>query len=166
MNSVNYQQPKTEIEKWCDWLVWALLLLMGMMTASHYRDLPERIPTHFDISGAVDGWGSKKTIWLLPSASVFLVGLLSLANRFPQMFNYPVKITPENAQRQYILARQFLAVLKVSLLVVFTTLQMKLVAMAKNVSSLFDNTWVFIIFVSLASFVPIVIYLIFAYRQR
>jgi len=44
--------------------------------------LPDTIPTHFNIEGKADGWGSKGTIFLLPSIMGFtsLLSYLLLAN--------------------------------------------------------------------------------------
>src|ERR1700730_10542412 len=42
-----------------------LLVLWGNFLA-YYGRLPEIIPTHFGLSGAADGWGSKATLLLFP----------------------------------------------------------------------------------------------------
>jgi uncharacterized membrane protein len=53
--------------------------------------LPARIPTHFNIAGEVDGWGSPDTLWFLLLAQVLTCGLLLLvpllARRFPGSVN-------------------------------------------------------------------------------
>ena len=44
----------------------ALLVLILYLFFSNYAALPERIPTHFGLSGEVDGWGAKTQMWLFP----------------------------------------------------------------------------------------------------
>lgn len=39
---------------------------MFVLVSLNYGQLPDRIPTHFNGSGVVDGYGSKLMIWLLP----------------------------------------------------------------------------------------------------
>ncbi len=78
------------------WLIWLVF--------RYYPELPERIPSHFDIKGNADAFSSKSSIFILPVVGgVIYIGLLIL-NRFPHIFNYPKAISPENALRQYTLA--------------------------------------------------------------
>jgi uncharacterized membrane protein len=48
-------------------LVLLFILLPFAYAAYLFPSLPYRIPTHFNASGAVDAWGHKSTIFLLPS---------------------------------------------------------------------------------------------------
>jgi uncharacterized membrane protein len=92
----------------------ALLGLVGQfaVTAWYWSRLPERIPTHFGFDGQPDRWGSRATILALPIASTAIVLVLSVLERFPHTYNYAWPITPENAPRQYALARGMLVALK------------------------------------------------------
>jgi uncharacterized membrane protein len=51
---------------------------------AHYGDLPERIPTHFDASGAPDGWSDRSLvqILLLPLMTLGLGGFMGLLAYF------------------------------------------------------------------------------------
>lgn len=76
-------------------------------------NLPVNIPTHVGPSGGIDSYGSK---WALLSVfsigAVFLYALLTIANRYPYIFNYPTIVTEENAPRLYSLARSMMCWLK------------------------------------------------------
>ncbi|MFC4634167.1 SdpI family protein [Dokdonia ponticola] len=37
-----------------------------------YADLPETVPTHWNLQGEIDGWGSKNMLWIIPFATGFL----------------------------------------------------------------------------------------------
>jgi uncharacterized membrane protein len=57
------------------------LLLLGLMiylVLSNYSMLPDTIPTHFNIWGVADDWGSKNTILLFPAVAFPIHILLSL----------------------------------------------------------------------------------------
>jgi uncharacterized membrane protein len=82
--------------------------------------LPDTIPTHFNLKGEVDGYGNKSEILYLPVLATILVTLLSYLSKYPQIFNYPVKITQENASFQHKNAVNMIGTLKFSLVIVFS----------------------------------------------
>jgi uncharacterized membrane protein len=59
--------------------------------------LPDRIPTHFDVSGQPNGWGSPQVLWLLPIIGTCLYLLMTAlaAMRFRRV-NLPVTVTENN----------------------------------------------------------------------
>lgn len=59
--------------------------------------LPLRIPTHFDISGRPNAWGSPQMLWLLPLIGTGLYALMTVLGsiRF-RSFNLPVRVTEAN----------------------------------------------------------------------
>lgn len=96
----------------------ALLVLGGVGAALsiivplvYWGGLPEKIPTHFNIAGEPDGWGSKRTLLLLPALGVLMYALLAFMSRFPHVYNYLWKITEENAATQYRCARRLILAL-------------------------------------------------------
>ena len=53
-----------------------LLLVMFGMVATHYGNLPERVPTHFNVGGDADRWRSRSVVWLLPLIAAHLFVLI------------------------------------------------------------------------------------------
>lgn len=94
-------------------LIWAICLY-------YYSSLPETIPIHFNAAGNPDGFGNKNTLWLLPSITTALYIALTAISKIPHTFNYPVKITPENAPNQYRKAIQLLRIIKVVITIGFS----------------------------------------------
>lgn len=92
------------------------LLCFAWWTGVHYYPLlPDRIPSHFDLSGHADTWVQKSfiTVYILPLIQTFLVGLLTLLTRFPQYSNIPSTIAlealePDARSRIYEVIRKFL----------------------------------------------------------
>lgn len=89
-----------------------LFILFGLPLLQ-YDSLPDKIPAHYDATGKIDRYGDKNEIWALPLIGFLLTGFLFGVSRFPHIFNYPVKITNENAALQYKKATRLLKVLGV-----------------------------------------------------
>ena len=61
----------------------------------YYKQLPDRIPVHFNGAGEADGFGGKSSIWIFPAVGLFIWLLMTIVAAFPNIFNYPVKITQQ-----------------------------------------------------------------------
>lgn len=88
------------------------LVLVLVLPAVSYAELPETIPIHFSATGEPDGWGGRAMIFLMPGLGVVLYGLMTFVGRMPHRYNYLWKITEENAPRQYALAVRMMALVK------------------------------------------------------
>jgi uncharacterized membrane protein len=93
-------------------LGWVTLILIWILTFIKYQSLPDTIPVHFNAAGNVDQYGGKGTILMLPIIATLLFAGLTILNRYPYIFNYPVRITPDNAERQYMIAARIIRHLK------------------------------------------------------
>ena len=103
-------------------LAWLLPLAALGYVALHYGSLPDRVPTHFDGRGQVNGWGPKATLWLLPGLGLGLQALLGFVTAHPQWCNVPVTITDANRAAVYALCRALVTFLRVVLGVLFAVL--------------------------------------------
>ncbi|MDZ4679143.1 MAG: DUF1648 domain-containing protein [Saprospiraceae bacterium] len=107
---------KSGLERACDILALTGLVLFVVLIAIYWSKLPATIPIHFNLGGEADGWGRKATILVLPGIALFIYVTMTLAIQSSKDINYPVRITPENAERQYRLVRHLLAVMKVAVI--------------------------------------------------
>jgi uncharacterized membrane protein len=107
------------------------IVLAVLPIVQFWAVLPDRIPIHFGFSGQPDVWGDRVTIWILPAVAAIIFVVLTTVSRYPHTFNYPVRITEENARRQYLLARSLLVWLKAEVcwLFAFVVRQQILVAL-------------------------------------
>lgn len=112
--------------------VLALAITLGGVAYSFavWSTLPAQVPTHFDLSGRVDGYGSKDSFLFLPLISVALWAMLTVVARFPRLFNYPLRLKTAEVPGQFRLARWFLSWLKVAIALIFALTQMAIVQMA------------------------------------
>ncbi len=88
----------------------ATLLLIGML-AVHYEDLPDRVASHFDLHGNVDGWSSKNGfVAMMSGVGLFLfvlfAGLGPLTRKMPDsLINMPNKgywLAPEQREASFL----------------------------------------------------------------
>lgn len=140
-----------------------VLLTIGMLVL-FWSVLPAVVPTHFGVTGEVDGWGDKRTILILPSVSLLLYLMFTLLCRYPHKFNYPWPITAQNARRQYRLALSVMAWFKAEVILLFsfmewTTIRTAL-GQAKGLGLAFIPAVLLIMFGTLG------VYFYFAYRSR
>jgi uncharacterized membrane protein len=103
----------------------ALGTLLWISGAALYgpKKLPDRIPTHFDFAGSPDAWGSARMLLLLPGLALFLYLTITLVSRFPNSFNYPVRVSAQNKARLQSIAIHMLAWLKAETICLLLLLQ-------------------------------------------
>lgn len=110
---------KSSVDILAEYLSWTLLAANLILAVYGYTKLPKTVPTHFNLHGEADGFGDKSSILFLPLVAFILTAGITWLNHYPEVFNYPVKITLENAAEQYQKAARLLRWLKVMLNLVF-----------------------------------------------
>lgn len=80
----------------------------------YFGSLPEQIPMHFNSRGEAGSYWGKAGIWGLAAVGLGTYLVLFLLNKLPHLFNYPGKITAENAFPQYRLSARITNIVAVS----------------------------------------------------
>jgi len=155
------KRPKIRIEstlgdKSFELLSFLLLILLWIVPMFFYFKLPDIIPTHINFAGKVDGEGVKGTLFIIPAVGTFIYLLLTILNFFPNIFNYPVMITKENALENYTIATRLLRYLKLLILCLFLIILVMVIRLAVGLSIGVWH-WVTMGF-ALLIFVPIIAY--------
>ena len=134
------KQPKIDIKPTkTDLLVmrlgWFVVGLNFILVAVFFLNLPDTIPTHFNIKGVADGYGNKNNIWSLPILNLVLYFALNLvATKLkPWHYNYPVTVTNENAQKIYSMGIQIIIWLNLGIAILFTFLSLHTLLLAKGI---------------------------------
>jgi H+/Cl- antiporter ClcA len=136
---LNPKRPLIEIEKSQTDILFEILTFMLVAGAAgligwYYNQLPDQIPIHFNWpSKDANGFGSKSLLWMSPIICGIIVIGLYILNHFPRIFNYPVKITEENAEYQYEQATQMIRVL--NLIIGFLCLSVTATSIANGLGS-------------------------------
>lgn len=132
-----YPKPKiplkpSKTDKIIESLSFITLISSWILVLLNYKTLPEIIPVHFDTAGKADSFGAKWMILTLPTVGSILFIGLSILNKFPHIFNYPIEINEENAERQYILATRFIRSLKLIITILFGSIAYQTVKHAQG----------------------------------
>jgi uncharacterized membrane protein len=106
------------------------LIFLWVFTLTNLPHMPDSIPVHFNSEGEADGYGGKFSILFLPILSTILYAGMTILNRYPHIFNYTVKISPENAGFQYTIATRLIRYLKTIIVVMFSFIVYKTVKTA------------------------------------
>jgi len=151
-----------------DWLLEGMAIIGLLAFAGYviyqYRRLPAVIPSHFNAAGMPDDYSGKSTILALPGSALFVYLLLTLIAMVPHQFNFSVKITPENALKQYTMAIRLIRFLKLAIILIFFYIT---VAIAGQASGSGAGLGQWFMPVSLgAVFIPLIYYLVYARRYR
>jgi uncharacterized membrane protein len=102
-----------------EWISLSLLVLLWLWVIYFYDTLPDSIPIHFNAAGQADDYGHKNMIFLIPGIATILFAGMTVANKYPHRFNYPVKITKENALQHYTSATRLIRHLKLMVVLIF-----------------------------------------------
>ena len=100
-----------------------IIFIYGI-TIVTYINAPDIIPTHFNAAGVIDGYGSKGSIIIIPIIVTGLYVMFALLGNYPQAYNYAVKITESNREKQYKMATIFIRILDLELVGIFTYIQL------------------------------------------
>jgi uncharacterized membrane protein len=117
-------------------IVCLLLLVTGVaLLIASWGSLPASVPTHFNAVGTPDSYGAKSRLMLLPFIEAGLYLMLTVFERFPRIFNFPIDITAENARYEYQTGREMTVCLKTEVTGIFTYMLWRSVETAKGVMS-------------------------------
>lgn len=83
--------------------------------------------------------GNKEVLWAVPLITGVLVGLLLFLSRFPWLMNYPVRITEENAERNYQVSAALLRTIAVAIAVMGLLIILASVIAGMGSNDLFGN---------------------------
>lgn len=134
----------------------AVLALLGniIYIIISFATLPEQIPVHFNLKGEADNWGNKAVILIMPIIALLPFTIVFALSRSPETYNYPFKITEENAPRIYPIAKLMMSVLNFSAMILFALISVEMVQTAHG--NPFSGIWL-----GLAIALPFIVLAIF-----
>ncbi|MCK9203740.1 MAG: DUF1648 domain-containing protein [Bacteroidales bacterium] len=151
-----------------DWLLEAIALIGFLsfigIVLYYFPKLPDMVPSHFNEWGAPDNWENKSSVWSLLGITVFIYALLTFINFIPHRFNFPVRITPQNALRQYTLAMRLIRYLKIVLVWMFFYIDLTTIRVtSKSAAGL--GTW-FLPVIIVLILLPLIIYSLLVWKKN
>jgi uncharacterized membrane protein len=132
--------PKVKLKRTSlDWVIevagFSFLVVLIALPLVWYNKLPDTIPVHFNAAGEPDGYGGRATLWIIPVTGLFMWLLFTVLEAFPQVYNFPVKITPENIVTQYRMATRLIRILKSVILIIFSFISFQTIKTATGGAS-------------------------------
>lgn len=118
------------LDQICDFFGLISICLLILLPFYYYSSLPDQIAIQYNYKGMPKGFGEKKYIWTLPVVGLFLYLMMIFLNRFPHIFNYPQKVTRENAFYLYTNATKMMRFLKTIIIVAFTYIMLLTIQIA------------------------------------
>jgi uncharacterized membrane protein len=154
-------KPDTKVSiTWYEYILdlISLLIVIGSWVYFflYFFDLPDKIPSHFNSLGEIDGYSSKNILFLMPSLITFIFLLFTVLTFIPKKYNYAVPITIENSKLQYKLARVFIRTLRLFVEVLLSYILVTMVISANESRSILSMEVIF-------SFVGVEMMTIFIY---
>jgi uncharacterized membrane protein len=157
--------PLSRYENMIQVLALFVIIYISFLMINNYGSVPDQIPTHYNTMGEADAWGRKTSLITLYIVNLVMYIGLTLLERYPEIYNYPVAITEENRKRQYFMARSFLTTLKLSTVVIFLVMIASGFRVGANEHRLIMGSY-FIFFMLGTIFIPIIIYIVLAIRNK
>ena len=114
---------------------WLVLLIPWTVTAQAILGpdpLPQRIPTHFDMAGKPNGWGTPGMLWVLPAMATGIFLFMTLVARFPAAFNFPMRVPPRARPQLEAIALNMISWLKVEVVGLFAWIQYGTIRMVRQ----------------------------------
>ncbi|QKG52181.1 DUF1648 domain-containing protein [Hymenobacter sp. BRD67] len=137
--------------------IWILLL-------ANYNKLPASVPIHYNGAGNVNMLGDKSSIVVLPLLATVLFSALTILNKSPNVFNYPVAITKEKAAQQYTNATRLIRYLKGGIVVIFGIITFRTIQTAcKQADGL--GTWFLPVILGII-FIPLLVFLVKSFKTK
>jgi len=133
----------------------ALAIYSYFLIQTSLPHLPSRIPTHFNLAGQPDGWGSPHTLWVLLAFQVLVAcAILSIsiwARRFPQSVHLGTRrlsdYTPEQRERMVPLLDRMAGLMSVATSLFFIYLIREAIRAASATHPQFHQGWAPALFV-------------------
>ena len=101
-----------------------LTLLVGVSIYLYlnWSSIPNEIPGHYNAMGKIDRMGSKGELVILPIIGWLMYFVLTVIEKFPQIWNTGVTVTEENKERVYRITKNLLNTVKLITVAVFVYL--------------------------------------------
>lgn len=144
--------PNTGFQKALNLFSILALVFTFLYPLLKWNQLPDTIITHWGFSGQPDGWGPKGSVWAVPVASLVLYLPLTILERFPSVWNVPVKTTQKNEQWVYQNIKTMLILMKFLMTAEFAVITYHCVQ-EKNLSNLHTALFLIFLFGSMIFFI-------------
>jgi len=155
--------PRTRWDSKVDMLTWTTIVILLLFTLYAYLSFPVQEQIKGVNAYRAGNSEVKNALLILCIVAVSVSVLMMWLRKYPHRFNYPMKITEENAPRQYQAAVRMLGLAALTTAIEFLIIAVLLYLDVKQLISS-ATLWI-ILSVILLSWVPLFYYLIVSQRK-
>ena len=127
----------------------ALALYSFFLIQTSMPHLPSRMPTHFNLAGQADGWGSPQTLWVMLVLQVLVAGvMLSIpfwGRRYPGSVHLGTRnlsdFTPAQLERVWPLLDQMASGMSIATSLFFVYIIREIIRAAGSANPRFHQGW-------------------------
>lgn len=112
----------TKADRILDLIGWIMLIGTLAYLILGWSSFPDQIPMHYNGAGEIDRWGGKGEIIFLEVMMWILYLGIGLVEKYPQIWNTGVEVTPQNKERVYRILKYMLKTLKTLTALIFAYL--------------------------------------------
>ena len=112
----------TKADRILDIIGWILLIGTLAYLILGWSSFPDQIPMHYNGAGEIDRWGGKGEIIVIEVVMWILYLGIGLVEKYPQIWNTGVEVTPQNKERVYRILKYMLKTLKTLTALIFAYL--------------------------------------------
>lgn len=112
----------TKADRILDLIGWIMLIGTLAYLILGWSSFPDQIPMHYNGAGEIDRWGGKGEIIIIEVVMWILYLGIGLVEKYPQIWNTGVEVTPQNKERVYRILKYMLKTLKTLTALIFAYL--------------------------------------------
>lgn len=112
----------TRADRILDFLGWILLIGTLAYLILGWSFFPDQIPMHYNGAGEIDRWGGKGEIIFIEVIMWLIYLGIGAVEKYPQIWNTGVEVTPKNKERVYRTLKYMLKTLKFLTALIFAYL--------------------------------------------
>lgn len=112
----------TKADRILDIIGWILLIGTLAYLILGWSSFPDQIPMHYNGAGEIDRWGGKGEIIVIEVVMWILYLGIGLVEKYPQIWNTGVEVTPQNREKVYRILKYMLKTLKTLTALIFAYL--------------------------------------------
>ncbi len=94
------KKPITLSDRLLELVAAAMAVCLLVLTGVLYSKAPEMVPSHFKMTGVIDGWSGKEVYWIMAAVFLFMMAICASAAYNRKLVNLPIRLKPAVFYRQ------------------------------------------------------------------
>jgi uncharacterized membrane protein len=149
--------PLENIDVILELVTLAILVILWGYVLMSYTTLPDIVPSHFNGNGEVNSTAGKGSVWALMAITTVITVGIHILTKYPNIHNYMVNITEENAAYYYKISCRLLRFVNLCTLLVMAYVAYSVITIAMGKKIMLESSFIYII-IGFAVVIPVVLF--------